>query len=176
MKKYPSLRLAHNIGDINHSNYNTKLEILECKDPIGFDGIYRNVYENRHLLKGKSGILFVMGDYIGKDNEFDLPHVPKLEQYCNWDEILEISHEFDFELGWHTYSHPDLTKVSDEQLVREITPPFKMKYFAYPYGIYDQRVVEVVKSLGYEMAWSVTQGSLNPYESDYQYKIYRSYI
>lgn len=69
-------RLAHNIGDTIHSNYNTREQILNCQDPIGFDGIYKNVYENRDVLKEKVGIFFVMGDYMGKDNTFDLPHVP----------------------------------------------------------------------------------------------------
>ena len=35
--------LAHNIGDINHSNYHSRAQIKECVDPIGFDGIYKNV-------------------------------------------------------------------------------------------------------------------------------------
>ena len=44
-------RLAHNIGTEKHSNYNTIEQIQACNEPIGFDGIYRNVYENKELLK-----------------------------------------------------------------------------------------------------------------------------
>jgi len=151
------MKLAHNIGDINHPNYNTRQQILDCQDEIGFDGIYRNVYENQDILDGKSGIFFVMGDYIGKDNSFDLPNVPQLEQYCNLKELNEMCEKYDFELGWHTYSHPDLTKLSREEIMKEVTPPFPMRYFAMPYGRYNDLVIECVKEAGYEKAYSVIE-------------------
>ena len=106
------MKLAHNIGIEKHSNYNTREQILACQDEIGFDGIYKNVYENQDVLEGKSGIFFVMGDYLGKDNSFDLQNVPKLEQYCTLEEIKEMADKYNFKLGWHTWSHPDLTNLS----------------------------------------------------------------
>lgn len=170
-------RLAHNIGTENHSNYNTIEQIMACEEPIGFDGIYRNVYQYRHLLYNKSGIFFVMGDYMGKDNTFDLPHVPKLEKYCTWDEVVQLLIDLPkFRIGWHTWSHPDLTTLNKEQIMKEITPPFPMDTFAYPYGRYNDLVVECVKEAGYQAAFSVTQGSTNPNDPDYIYKIYRDYI
>lgn len=150
-------KLAHNIGTENHPNYNTREQIIECNDEIGFDGIYRNIYENQDVLKGKKGIFFVMGNYIGKDNSFDLPNVPKLEQYCSLQELNELCQKYDFEVGWHTYSHPDLTKLTKEEIMKEITPPFPMKYFAYPYGRYNDLVIECVKEAGYEKAYSVIE-------------------
>ena len=168
--------LAHNIGTENHSNYHSREQILSCKDLIGFDGIYKNVYDNRDVLEGKSGVFFVMGDYVGKDNSFDLAHVPKLEKYCTWDEIHEMAETLNFKIGWHTWSHPDLTKLSRTEIMQEITPPFPMKYFAYPYGNFNNLVIDCVKEAGYEMAWSVTQGSQNPNEEDWTYKIYRPYL
>lgn len=170
-------RLAHNIGTENHSNYNTIEQIIACQEPIGFDGIYRNVYENREILKDKTGIFFVMGNYMGEDNLFDLAFVPKLEQYCTWDEVIQMVTELDgFKLGWHTWSHPDLTTLSKDEIMREITPPFPMETFAYPYGRYNDLVVQCVKDAGYKAAYSVTQGSTNPNDPDHQFKIYRDYI
>ena len=169
-------RLAHNIGNENHSNYNTRQEIMNCSDPIGFDGIYRNVYENRDVLVGKSGIMFVMGDYVGGDNQFDLPHVPKLEKYCTWGEIYELTSNYDFSLGWHTWSHPDLTTLSRDEIMRELKAPFQTEFFAYPYGRYNDLVIECVKDSGYKFAFSVTQGTSNKNDNDYNFKIYRDYI
>lgn len=165
------MKLLHNIGTENHPNYNTREQILACEDELGFDGIYRNVYENQDVLENKSGIFFVMGDYIGKDNSFDLPNVPKLEQYCTLAELNELCQKYDFEIGWHTYSHPDLTRLSKEEIIKEITPPFPMKSFAYPYGRYNDLVIECVKEAGYEKAYSVintdgTQWTIpRPYQS-----------
>jgi hypothetical protein len=169
-------KLAHNVGTENHSNYNTREQILNCQDQIGFDGIYQSLYQNQDILKGKSGILFVMGNYMGKDNTFDLPHVPKLERYCDMSQVMELCVKYNFKVGWHTWSHPDLTQLTDEEVIKEITPPFQMDYFAYPYGIYDNRIIQLVKQAGYKEAYSVTQGSTNPNEPDYKFKIYRDYI
>ena len=169
-------RLAHNIGNVDHPNYNSRQEILDCSEPIGFDGIYKNVYENRDVLVGKSGILFVMGDFVGKDNRFDLPHVPIIEQYCNWNEIYELVSNYDFKLGWHTWSHPDLTTLSKTEIMRELKSPFETDLFAYPYGRFNEFVIECVKEAGYKYAYSVTQGSRNKVDKDHNYKIYRDYI
>lgn len=173
-----NFKLAHNIGDIPHSNYNTREQILSCNDPIGFDGIYRNVYENQDCLINKTGIMFVMGNFLGKDNSFDLAHVPKLEEYCTLDEVNELCDNYDFELGWHTWSHRDLTKLSEDEIMYEITPPKNMicRYFAYPYGTYNDLVIDCVKRLNYDTAFSVTQGSRNVNDPNLKYKIYRDYI
>jgi hypothetical protein len=170
------MRLLHNIGNIRHSNYHTREQVLNSNEPLGFDGIYLNVYENKDILKNKTGIFFVMGNFIGGDNYFDLQYVTKLEKYCTWEQINEMCDEYDFEIGWHTWSHPDLTLLKKDEIIKEITPPFPMKYFAYPYGKFNDLAIECVKEMGYEKAWSVTQGSRNPQDKDHNYKIYRPYL
>ena len=170
------MKLAHNIGTYNHSNYNTREQILNCSEPIGFDGIYLNVYENQDVLKDKSGIMFVMGDFMGKDNSFDLAHVPALEKYCTWEQVYELCTKYNFEIGWHTWSHRDLTKLSRDEIMKEVTPPFPMKYFAYPYGTFNDLVIECVRDAGFKMAYSVHQGSRDINDSNYNFKIIRSYI
>lgn len=164
-----NFRLLHNVGDIHHPNYTSREKILACNDVLTFDGIYRNVYENQDILKGKEIIFFVMGDFMGKDNQFDLAHVPKLEKYCTWDEVIQMVTKFNAKLGWHTWSHRDLTTLSEEEIIKEITPPFPMDYFAYPYGKYNDLVLKLVKER-YEKAYSVyaTDGT--------EFTIPRSYL
>ena len=58
------MKLLHNIGDINHSNYNTREQVINCSEPLGFDGIYLNVYENQDILKDKTGVFFVMVNFM----------------------------------------------------------------------------------------------------------------
>jgi peptidoglycan/xylan/chitin deacetylase (PgdA/CDA1 family) len=171
------LVLAHNIGDIVHPNYHTRQQIIDCPYPIGFDGVYKNVYDNQDVLDGKSGIFFVMGDYVGKDNSFEYPkEVPAIEQYCTWEQIQEMCDKYDFKMGWHTWSHPDLTAITRHEMVKEIAPPFPMDYFAYPYGRYNQVVLECVQQAGFKQAWSVNQGSMNENESNYLFKQCRIYL
>lgn len=171
---YAYMILLHNIGQSPSSNpavasnYNTREQILNCNEPISFDGIYWNVYINRDVLKDKDVTLFVMGDYVGKDNSFDVG-MPN-EQYCDWNEIMELVKEYKCKLGWHTWSHPDLTTLSYSDILKEVTPPFPMEDFAYPYGRYNEEVIKAVKEAGYKRAWSVTQGT------DDIYSLKRNYL
>jgi len=154
-------RILHNIGNIDDENYNTREEVLACKDVLTFDGVYKNVYDNRDVLANKNVILFVTGGYIGKNNSFDKGKL--MESFCNLDEIDELM-SMGCEFGWHTYNHQDLTTLSDEEIMVEITPLYNTKYFAYPYGKFDDRVVKLVKQAGYKQAFSVDSGD----DSDYQ--------
>ena len=170
------MRLAHNIGTENHPNYHTREQILSCEDPIGFDGIYKSVYDNQDVLKNKSGIMFVMGNDLGKDNSFDLQNVPKLESFCTLNEVKELCDKYDFELGWHTWSHRNLCNLTDKEIQQELVAPFRTKYFRYPYGEFNDTVIHYVKQSGYDKAYSVTQGEKNPEAKDYSFKIYSNYV
>lgn len=151
------VRLLHNVGKKINANYNTPEEILRCRDRLTFDGIYLNVWDHKHLLEGKDRpILFVMGAYVGKDNSFDHPMPP--EKYCDWNQIMDLVVQYGCELGWHTWTHPNLTLVDDARLIKEITPPFPMKHFAYPYGALNPRVVAEVEKAGFDEGWGVNIG------------------
>lgn len=165
--------LLHNIGDLKHPSYNTREEIkaLSRDEFITFDGIYTNVYENKDVLRGFKPIFFIMGQYIGGDNLFD-DGAPQYEEYCDWEQLEELVNETGGRIGWHTWSHPDLTKVDDKQLDYEVSPPDGMyiEDFAYPHGKFDDRVIEAVKKAGYKRAWSVFDGD----NSDFQLR--RKYL
>ena len=154
--------LLHNIGDEKHSNYNTREQILACNEALSFDGVYRNVWENREILKGKDVILFVGGDTIGGDNAFDLQNVPKLERFCSMKELDEFEN---VKLGWHTWSHRDLTTLSDRELRIELScpSPFRER-IAYPYGKFDERVIKFAKEMGFKEGYSVTEGDGSEYQ------------
>lgn len=160
--------LLHNIYPTKHnSNYNTIEEILASEGPISFDGVYRSVYKYRHRLVGKDITLFITGDYVGKDNSFD--EGQPLEKFCDWNEIMEIVKVTGAKLGWHSWSHSDLTKLDLYEVKREMTPPFPMDYFAYPYGKFDDVALVAAKALGYKRAYSVTQGNGSQYQLNRKY-------
>lgn len=155
--------VLHNVGYKQDSNYNTAHEIKNAQGILTFDGVYRNVWENREILIGKDVYLFPMGQYVGRDNSFDFKQ-PR-EQLCSWNEIMRLVIDYKCKLGWHTWTHPDLTQIeNDEQLRREITPPFPMPYFAYPYGKFNDRVIEMVKQAGFEKAFGVFDGNNTDYQ------------
>ena len=71
------------------------------------------------------------------------------------------------ELGSHTMSHPDLRLLDGRELafeleqskveLEEITGR-PCRTFAYPYGLYDERVTEAVAAAGYELAFAWRPG------------------
>lgn len=76
-----------------------------------------------------------------------------------------------WEIGGHSRTHPDLTKTSDAQLRdetagarRQLRRRFgvRARFFAYPAGRYDTRVVAAVRAAGYLAATTVRRGFAAP--------------
>jgi peptidoglycan/xylan/chitin deacetylase (PgdA/CDA1 family) len=148
-------------------NYDTVEEIAAQTEPLGIDGIYEDVWENREVLQGKDFYLFVVGDTIGGDNSFDTGQ--PLSKFCTNEQILDLV-DLGGKLAWHTWSHRDLTKLTEEEIKKELESPLDFrKYLAYPYGKYDDRVIRIAKEMGYLDAWSVTQGTGEPYKQKRSY-------
>jgi len=155
--------LCHLIGEGPTSNYDLWEDIVASEGPISFDGVYENVYEHRHLLRGlnRKIYLFITGSYVGLDNSFDVGQ--PLEKFASWEQLLEMG-DMGFELGWHTWTHPNLvhtTKDWDDPdwtiLGFEITPPFPMDHFAYPYGRWNDSIASVVRE-HFKFGWSTNRG------------------
>ena len=140
---------------------------------ITFDGVYENVYQYAFPILKKFGYpfeLFVIGDYIGKNNSFDSP-----EPLCNFatlDQLLQMC-AGGGRVQWHTRTHQRMNGLADHQLLRELTPPDDLKvffnenhlnFFAYPHGEYSRFAEEIVREL-YKGALSVEEGDdTDPYK------------
>jgi peptidoglycan/xylan/chitin deacetylase (PgdA/CDA1 family) len=77
-----------------------------------------------------------------------------------------------WELDSHTFSHPDLTSLSDRALAHEVTGSRRqlrrqfgapVDFFCYPAGRYDPRVVAAVRSAGYLAATTTLDGLATPH-------------
>ncbi len=71
------------------------------------------------------------------------------------------------EIGSHSVTHPDLTTLPADQLATEVTAPKTQLEsiigkpvvdFAYPFGAYDSRVIDALRTAGYKYARSVEEG------------------
>jgi peptidoglycan/xylan/chitin deacetylase (PgdA/CDA1 family) len=114
---------------------------------ITFDDGISNTYDIAFpILKdlGFSATIFLVTAYCGKQNRWygQPAHIPTLD-LLGWNQIGEMS-EHGIEFGAHSATHPDLTKLSSEQLfadeivaTRELIEQRtgrKQQAFAYPYG------------------------------------------
>jgi len=83
-----------------------------------------------------------------------------------WDELREI------DVGSHGVTHAHLTRLSDEELRRELVESKRQiedelgrpcPDFAYPYGEHDERVRSAVRAAGYERAYGLTSDGDDQY-------------
>ena len=83
------------------------------------------------------------------------------------DEDIAKLHNDGMEIGAHTITHPDLRMTTDKRLQRELLLPKQLlesitgepvNGFAYPKGLYDERVRNAVEEAGYHYAVGTVRG------------------
>ena len=148
---------------------------------ITFDDAYLSVLELAMPILDDVGFpatVFVPTDYPatpaepmswdGIDSWLGGPYERELRP-MSWEQLGMLA-EAGWEIGSHTCSHPRLTTLSDDQLVRELVESRALvaerlgracAALAYPYGDHDERVVEAARSAGYDVAGTLP-GRLAP--------------
>lgn len=114
--------------------------------------------------------MFLVSQLIGKTDEWcrNDPANPTGATYplLNLEQLGQLR-EAGFELHSHTRRHPDLTTLSDEELLEELTGSQReleqllnqpVHYLAYPYGRHDERVMQAARNAGYKAAFSTRSG------------------
>ncbi|MBO1068916.1 MAG: glycosyltransferase [Dolichospermum sp. DEX189] len=121
---------------------------------ITFDGVYKNILKYAAPILQEFNYvfeLFVSSNYIGTDNAFDTEE--PLTEFVDFQDLKALI-SINGRLQWHTKSHPDLTIEKDGvDIFEELDIPENiraldhngLKWFAYPYGRFNQKVLEAVK-------------------------------
>lgn len=121
---------------------------------ITFDGVYKNILKYAAPILQEFNYvfeLFVSSNYIGTDNAFDTEE--PLTEFVDFQDLKALI-SINGRLQWHTKSHPDLTIEKDGvDIFEELDIPEDiraldhngLKWFAYPYGRFNQKVLEAVK-------------------------------
>ncbi len=134
---------------------------------ITFDDGYHDLYKYKDEISklGIKPFLFVLTD-PNKVNRKELNNNKKL---LSAKEILELI-KMGWEIGLHSATHPDLSKLSERQLTNEIFKAKlrlerninkKVNYFAYPKGKYNNLVIKLVKDAKFKKAYSMDDKVLN---------------
>ena len=114
----------------------------------GYDGVYHHAYPLLAKLR-ISATIFVCCDWIGNNTQ---PHPGNGHTMLNWSQLGELA-DHGFSIGCHTFSHPDLRRLSSEAIRNELVGSralledrlqVDVKSFAYPFGYHDARSVEIV--------------------------------
>lgn len=127
---------------------------------VTFDDGYESVYEEAFpemLARGIPGTVFPVVGSIGGWNEWDVNLAPRPVRHLSWPQLRELS-EAGFEVGSHTLTHRDLTRLDPGALVRELCDSKKMiedmtgvkvKAVSYPFGRFSTRVMDEAAAAGY---------------------------
>ena len=140
---------------------------------VTFDDGFRNFYTAAFPVLKDLGIkatVFVVTGRMGGDNRWEgQPDAIPTFDLMDWDEVAEVA-ESGIEIGVHTVSHPDLTRLPPERLAEEVTGASEEiekrtglapRAFAYPYGGYDAAARELVAA-EFDCACSTELGLAGP--------------
>lgn len=124
------------------------------------------------LLKWRfNAIFFIVAGFIGKMNIWDPFFIGRYRHLDG--RMLRELRKLGFFVGSHSLYHHDLTRIDMATLRREIIDSKKLiediigedvLFFSYPYGRFNERVIEMVVEAGYKLAFASSTAPLsNPY-------------
>jgi peptidoglycan/xylan/chitin deacetylase (PgdA/CDA1 family) len=140
-------------------------KFLRKKFCITFDDGYEDLLNAYPVLKkyGFVATVFIHTQAV-KDGYYTYPSMTeaKMISFDRLKKILDV-----FEIGSHTVSHPDLSKVSEEKIVYELkeskkiiedTLGVKIYHFCYPFGKIFENYKKILQQEGYETAVTLKNG------------------
>lgn len=142
---------------------------------LTFDDGFLGVYEHAAPVLAKfnwPATVFLVSDLIGERDAWCETHNPDGATYplMNAEQVRELRAK-GFSFHSHTRSHASLPTLSDDDLTKQLAGSRQaleallgesVDYLAYPYGHYDERVLQAVKAAGYRAAFSVQPGFNRP--------------
>lgn len=167
LKEYHSILTARQILELISNGK----EIPQNPVVITFDDSLRDNVENALPILDKysaKATFFAIAEYIGKDTLWN-HKAHKILMHMNEAE-LKCVHSEGHEIGNHTLTHQRVTKLSDEQLKRELHESNRILTeivgqkpvtMAYPYGGVDQRCADIARPIFKACFSTVTAGYFN---------------
>jgi peptidoglycan/xylan/chitin deacetylase (PgdA/CDA1 family) len=135
---------------------------------ISFDDGYASLLEHVAPIMrqhGFRGSIFVITDYVGKENRWDVNLLWRRFGHLSWPELRALA-EAGWEIGSHSCTHAYLSHLDDARLWREVWESrveieqrigAPAESFCLPYGRGDQRVFQTVAKAGYHAILALGQ-------------------
>ena len=128
---------------------------------ITFDDADESIYQNVFPILDKycfKATVFVISNFVGKYNKWDYNFFGNRSRHLNWEQIKILS-QHGWEIGSHTATHQDLTRLSDNQALFELTESkFKISeilnksvdYISYPFNRFNEHVISLAREANYK--------------------------
>jgi peptidoglycan/xylan/chitin deacetylase (PgdA/CDA1 family) len=145
--------------------------LLEGSFLLTFDDGFLGVYEHAAPVLEELGwpaTVFLVSRLIGRKDEWCQTRNPSGASHpLLASEHIRAMRDTGFTFQSHTRLHPDLTTLSEDDLVAELAGSRqdledmlgeKVRYLAYPYGRFNEHVLSTARAAGYEAAFSTQPG------------------
>jgi peptidoglycan/xylan/chitin deacetylase (PgdA/CDA1 family) len=109
------------------------------------------------LARNITGTVFQVVGAVGGWNRWDVNLSLRPVRHLSWKQLRKLA-EAGFEIGSHTLTHRDLTRLDDATLRRELHDSRKaienevgerVSSVSYPFGRYSRRVIDEARAAGY---------------------------
>ena len=140
-----------------------KKNYSEKKILITIDDAFLSFYKNAWPILQKEKIPFIL---FVNTREINNRH----PNYMSWDQIREIHQSNLGIIGGHSFSHEYLAFATEDEVIKDINKSiedykrelnFNPEIFSYPFGEYSLEVKNIVKKLGYVMAFGQHSGVIH---------------
>ncbi|MFH1313994.1 MAG: polysaccharide deacetylase family protein [Candidatus Eisenbacteria bacterium] len=127
---------------------------------ITFDDGYESVWTEAFpemAARSWTGTVFIVVGSVGGSNSWDVRLSPRRFKHLSWAQIEGLSGA-GFEIGSHTLSHRDLTRLGEESLRQELRDSKRIiedhlnkpvTSISYPFGSFSRKVVDEGIAAGY---------------------------
>ncbi|HKR56140.1 MAG TPA: polysaccharide deacetylase family protein [Gemmatimonadales bacterium] len=135
---------------------------------LSFDDGYQELAEHAYPVISEVGFTattFLITDYIGKPNAWDIQYTRKPLRHLDWNAI-EAWKARGFEFASHSATHARLTWLGDARVTDELARSRETlskrlgdcAAVAYPFGAVDERVARLAKAAGYSLGFDGVAG------------------
>ena len=140
-----------------------KKNYSEKKILLTIDDAFLSFYKNAWPILQKEKIPFIL---FVNTREINNRH----PNYMSWDQIREIQKSNLGIIGGHSFSHEYLAFTTEDEVIKDINKSiedykrelnFNPEIFSYPFGEYSLEVKNIVKKLGYVMAFGQHSGVIH---------------
>ena len=130
---------------------------------ITFDDGDKSIYRYAFPILKKyamRAVVFLIVDYIGKDDHWDVTLTGRRSPHLSWDEICEMK-KWGIEFGSHTMSHRNLAKLPADVVEYELHESKRLleerlgvvNCISYPFNRTSSEVIERVRQAGYRFGF-----------------------